>query len=73
MYYCKKVGLVDLRTYGRKIKFEIDLLKFKSYFPARCTQVNRADFLRITSLLTTTLDLLKSNNRRLKNESIFLE
>ena len=48
--YSTKIGLVELRTYGGKIKFEIYELKLKFYFPAKRTQVNMAYFFRITSL-----------------------
>ena len=48
--YFKKVGLVDLSSYGGKIKFEFLVLKLKFYFLAKGTQVNKADFHKITSL-----------------------
>ena len=49
--YFKKVGLVDFSPCGGKIKFEFLVLKFKFYFPAKRTQVNKADdFHKIMSL-----------------------
>ena len=41
-----KVGLMDLSTHGGKIKFEFLAMKI----PAKCTQVHKADFLKIIRL-----------------------
>ena len=48
--YFMKVGLVDLSTYGGEIKFEFLVMAGKFNFPAMCTQVHKADFLKIISL-----------------------
>ena len=53
-----KVGLVNLSPYGGKIKFveaveatQVRTAEFKFYFPAKCTQVQNADFHKMISLL----------------------
>ena len=48
--YFKKVGFVDLSSYGGKIKFEFLVLKIQILFSRHGTQVHKADFLKMITL-----------------------